>query len=304
MPRFDVLEPQTLPEAVGLLRQHGATARPLAGGTDLMVAINLRHLQPRYLVNLKHIPGLEGIELEQDGLRIGSLTKVADLAESTLIRERYSLLAQAAGELGSVQVRNLATVGGNLCNASPSADTAPALIALDSQAHIVGPAGERVVPLEGFFTGPGTTVLGEGELLTHLWLPLPSPRAGGCYLKSSTRKTMDCAVVGIGVLLEADEARSICVRARIVLGATAPTPIRAREAEAFLLDRPFTAVDLDQVGQAAASAATPIDDVRGSAGYRREMVRVLAPRAIRQAWLAAQANPTGTRPPATLGEKP
>ncbi len=292
MTGFDVLEPQTLSEAIGLLQQHGATARPFAGGTDLMVAIKLHHLRPRYLVNLKRLPGLEGVRQERGGLRIGALTKIADLADSPLVREWCPMLAQAAGELGSLQVRNVATVGGNLCNASPSADTAPALIALEAQAHMVGPGGERTVPLEQFFTGPGTTVLAEGELLTHLWLPRPSSRSGGVYLKSGTRKSMDCAVVGVGVLLETDKEGTACARARIVLGAVAPTPVRAREAEALLREGQIDAVDLKRVGQAASSATAPIDDVRGSAAYRRELVQVLVPRAIRLAWEAAREGST------------
>jgi carbon-monoxide dehydrogenase medium subunit len=287
---FDVLHPKTVPEAIQMLEQHGSAARPLAGGTDLLVALKLRHLRPRYLVNLKGLPGTRGIEwYEGQGARIGALTRIRDVVASPVVEEHFPILQQAASVLGSVQVRNLATIGGNLCNASPSADMAPALIALDAQVRICGRAEERQVPLESFFSGPGRTVLRPGELLTAIWVPRSPLRSGGCYVKYGTRRSMDCAVVGVAATIALHDSMARCREARIVLGAVAPTPVRAVAAEGVLQNQMLSESLLHQAAEAAALAARPITDVRGSACYRQDLVPVLVARAVRQAWEAAGA---------------
>lgn len=288
MIRFDVLQPKTMPEAIQMLDQHGSAAQPLAGGTDLLVALKLRHLRPRYLVNLKGIPGIRGIEWHAgQGASIGALTRIRDLVASPVIKERFPILRQAASALGSVQVRNLATIGGNLCNASPSADTAPALIALGAHVRIHGPAGERQVPIEAFFSGPGRTVLRPGELLTQIWIPQNPPRSGGSYVKHGARRSMDCAVVGVAAMIILHDSMARCREARIVLGAVAPTPVRAVSAEVVLRNKILSECLLRQAGEAAVQGTSPITDVRGSACYRQDLVRVLVVRAVRQAWEAA-----------------
>jgi carbon-monoxide dehydrogenase medium subunit len=288
MIRFDVLQPKTIPEAIQMLNQHGSSARALAGGTDLLVAMKLRHQRPRYLVNLKGLSGMRGIAWhEGKGLRIGALTRIRELVASALIGEHFPVLQQAAGALGSVQVRNLATVGGNLCNASPSADTAPALMALDAQVCIFGSAGERRVPLEAFFAGPGRTMLRPAELLTEIWVPSSAPRSGGCYVKHGSRKSMDCAVVGVAVRVSLQDSTTRCGEARIVLGAVAPTPVRATAAEDMLQERELSESLVQQAAEAAVLDTRPISDLRGSACYRQDLVPALVGRAIREAWAAA-----------------
>jgi carbon-monoxide dehydrogenase medium subunit len=190
-----------------------------------------------------------------------------------------------------VQIRNLATVAGNICRASPSADTIPILVALRAEARLAGPAGERVVPLESFFTGPGRTVLGRDELLTEIRVPPPSPGAGAAYIKHSPRRAMDLAVVGVAVAVMMDGL--LCCDARIVLGAVAPIPLRAQLAEQALIGQEATSALAEQAGRLAASEAQPISDVRGSAGYRRAMVALLTKRAVLQAAGAASMTQLG-----------
>ncbi len=290
MVRFEYIEAQSLGEATAFLEEHGAQAAALAGGTDLLLRLKRRLFRPRYVVNIKAIPGLNHLASQDgQGLRLGALTTIRTLETSPLVRGQYSMLAQAAGTVGSVQVRNLATVGGNLCNAAPSADTAPALIALGATATMVGPRGERSLPLADFFTGPGTTALGNGELLTELQLPPPPPHSAGVYLKLSPRRAMDIAVVGVAARVALEGRQGPCRDCRIVLGAVAPTPLRALEAEAILRGREITPELAQRAAQETAAASRPITDVRGSAEYRREMVAVLTRRAIMAALEQAQA---------------
>ncbi len=278
---FEYYAPKTLDEAIQLLVRHGEGAYPLAGGTDLVTKARYGHLRPRVIVNLKRIPGLNDIAPEEDGgLRLGALVTLAEIARSLLMGERYPLLAQTARKMGSVLIRNLATVGGNLCNAAPSADMAPPLIALGAEAVIVGPRGERRVRLEKFFHGPGQTELRHGELLTAIRLPPPRPRTRGVYLKHIYRQAMDIAIVGVAVLLQFDEQEAIAEDARIVLGAVAPTPLRVPEAESVLIGAPLTEDRRLEAARRAARAARPIDDTYSSAWYRREMVGVLTRRAL------------------------
>lgn len=281
MKPFEYYAPETLEEAVEIMARYEEGVYPVAGGTDLIPKMRYGQIRPKVVVNLKRIPGLATIEPQaNNSLKIGALATLTQVSRSSLVRERYPMVAQIAGKMASVPVRNLATVGGNLCNAAPSADLAPPLIALGAEALIFGPDGERRVLLEDFFTGPGTTVLQRGELLTAVLIPPPDPHARATYIKHAHREALDIAIVGVAVLVRFAPDGQTCRDARIVLGAVAPTPIRAREAEALLQGTPLTEERIAEAGRLAAEAARPIDDVRGSAWYRREMVAVLTRRAL------------------------
>lgn len=279
MKPFDYYAPTSLNEALGLLAEQGGRARALAGGTDLLLKMRAGKLTPTRLINIKRLSELRGLSYDEPwGLRLGALTTVAEIMDSPQVRQRYPVLAHAAGTMASVQIRNLATVGGNLCNAAPSADLAPPLIALGAQAHIAGLRGERNVALEDFFTGPGQTVLADDELLVGVTVPCAEVSLTAVYLKHTPRQAMDIAIVGVAAAVILSEG--VCVSARIVLGAVAPTPLRVWEAEAALIGRPLEERGIAEAARLAAQAARPIDDVRASAWYRREMVGVLVRRAL------------------------
>jgi carbon-monoxide dehydrogenase medium subunit len=283
---FTYLAPTTLGEALSLLAKHGQEARVLAGGTDLLLRIKTGQWRPRCVVNIKRIPGLAAIDFDPDsGLRLGALVTAADLVRSEIVQAHYPALAQGAAMMASMQIRNLATVGGNLCNAAPSADLAPPLIALRGAAVIAGPEGQRRVPLDEFFLGPGQTVLARDELLVAITLPFPRPGSAAIYLKNSPRQAMDIAVVGVAVAItrfDGPASNSRCEDVRVVLGAVAPTPLRARRAEALLQGQALTKERVAEAAHTAAQVAQPIDDVRGSVWYRRRMVEVLTRRALLQ----------------------
>jgi aerobic carbon-monoxide dehydrogenase medium subunit len=237
-------------------------------------------LTPKYLVDIKNIPDLEYIRYdEKEGLRIGALTTIRQIETSLLIRERFLPLAQAAKVLGSVQVRNRATIGGNLCNAAPSAETAPTLLVLNTNVKVAGSKGERTLPLEQFFLGPGLTVL-QNEILTEIMVPSLSANIRGVYLKIGRRRAVDLALVGVAVAVAMDGNKWKDVR--IALGAVAPTPIRARRAEKLLEGKRTDAALMQEAGQIASEEASPISDVRASAWYRKELVKVLVQRALEQ----------------------
>lgn len=276
MQPFEYFAPKTLPEACALLAAHDGDARAIAGGTDLLLKMKAGRLAPKVIVNIKRLSDLRGISNLQSLVSIGALTTLEDLRLSPLIRERYPALSSAANTMASVQIRNLATVGGNLCNAAPSADLAPILIALSAVAVIAGVEGERRAPLDEFFSGPGRSVLQPGELLKAV--ELPPPAGASVYLKHSPREHMDIAVVGVGAAVRMAEGH--CEAAQIVLGAVAPIPLRARAAEESLMGQPLTPERIARAAQIAANEAKPIDDVRGSAWYRRRMVQVLVKRAL------------------------
>jgi carbon-monoxide dehydrogenase medium subunit len=272
MRRFEYFEPRTLDEAARLLSS--ANAQVLAGGTDLLVEIKEQLRRVERVVNIKRIPGMGGLSYGvREGLRIGALVTAREVEVSLFVLQHYPSLAQAARELGSIQVRNRATIVGNICRASPSADTLPPLIADRAIVRLHGPGGARELPLENFFTGPGKTVLRSDELVIELMVPAPPPRTGKAYIKHGRRKAMELATVGVAVTLTRD------AEARIVLGAVAPTPIRALKAEQIFKHEQ----SIEKAAQAAADESRPISNVRASAEYRRAMVRVLTRRALEQA---------------------
>jgi aerobic carbon-monoxide dehydrogenase medium subunit len=277
---LEMYQPTTLQEASRLLKDKGAGGRFLAGGTDLVIAIKEKGLIPKYVVDLKKVPGLSGIrENADDSITIGALTTMREIETDSLLNKKYPFLCQSAAEVGSIQIRNRATVGGNMANATPSADVAPSLIALKATAKIVSAAGERTVPLEEFFRGPGQTVMTSDEILTAIILPKTGPQLVGEYIKFSPRDMMDLAYVGVAVAynIAADKR---CSGVRIVLGAVAPTPIRARNAEALLEGQLLTEELAAKVGAEAARESKPISDVRSSADYRRAMVGAMTKRAL------------------------
>ena len=287
MRRFEYLEPRTLRQAIRLLQEHGSRARIVAGSTDFLVRWRAGFWHPEVVVNIQHVPGMDRISYgPRSGLRIGALATIQMLEQHPVIRQRYPALAGAAASFAGVQVRNLATVGGNICNASPSGDTLPALIVYGAQCRLTGPDGQRLVPLEELFTSPGQTVLSKNEVLTEIRLPPSAANFGSLYIKHSPRAAMDIATVGVASAVALDRSGA-CVNARIALGAVAPTPIRAIAAEESLLGKQLTDETLQDAAGLAMSSATPIDDVRGTAAYRRQMVGVLTRRTLEHASIAA-----------------
>jgi CO/xanthine dehydrogenase FAD-binding subunit len=288
MRTFEYLTPTSLQEACAALVAAGdpgaadGPVKALAGGTDLIVQMRQGGLRPRALVSLRDVPGLSFVRLGDDGgLVIGAATPLAAVETSPLVRERFPAIGEAASCIGSVQVRTRATIGGNLCNAAPSADTAPILIAHGAQAVVSDGRTERSLPLEEFFTGPGETVLRRGELLVSLRVPPTAPHSYAKYHKTF-RSAMDCCTVGVAVLVVFAPDGAVGA-VRLALGAVAPTPIRAREAEKAVTGRRLDDDVIADAGARAAAAALPISDVRASASYRKTLVEVLTKRALRGA---------------------
>lgn len=280
--RFQYLEPATIQEAVFLLSEYESKAKVIAGGTDLMVQIRNKDIKPEYVVDISLIPGLDYIKYDnKEGLSIGAMATIRALQSSAELQQRYSAICQAASQLGSVAIRNVATIGGNLCNATPSAETAPVLIALEAKVKIVGPDGERMIPLEDFFTGPGKTVLQNGQLVVEIRVPVLPPNTRGVYLKHSIRGSIDLAIVGVATIVTMDD--ELCQDVKIALGAVAPRPMRAKKAEEVLRGEKIDATLIQKAAQEASDECCPISDVRASADYRREMVKVFTIQAVRGA---------------------
>jgi carbon-monoxide dehydrogenase medium subunit len=278
---FEFYQPATLQEASRLLQDNGPGGRFLAGGTDLVIAMKEKGLLPKYIVDLKRVPGLSGIRENSDGgIAVGALTTMYAIETSALIKKKYPFLAQSAAEVGSIQIRNRATIGGNMANATPSADTAPALIALNATAKIASASGERTISLEEFFKGPGLNVMNADEILTEVTIPKTAANLVGEYIKFSPREMMDLAYVGVAAVYNLSRNDKKCDGVRIVLGAVAPTPIRAKRAEAALEGQILSEALAEKVGQIAAEEAKPISDVRSSADYRRAMVGTMTKRAL------------------------
>jgi aerobic carbon-monoxide dehydrogenase medium subunit len=287
MNRFDYLEPDTLEEAVALLSRHGSKLNILAGGTDLLVEIKEQLRAPGYVMSLGRLPGLDQVSFdEKQGLKIGALVTTRELEIHPVLNKHYPGLVQALRELGSIQVRNRATLAGNICRASPSADTLPPLIADGASISLSG-SSKRTILLEDFFTGPGKTRLQADEIVTEIVVPPPPPHTGKHYIKHGRRKAMELATVGVAVCLTMD--KDVCKDIRICLGAVAPTPIRAKQAESMLKNQVLKDPLIEKAADAAMAESRPISNVRGSAEYRKEMVRVLTRRALEEARRRAAA---------------
>ena len=290
LPAFDYHAPRKLEELFALLAAHRGKSRVLAGGTDLLVAMKLRQLRPEVLIDLREIKNLRGIAWDEaKGLSIGAATRLEEIERSSIVREKYFALHQAVAAIGSPQVRAMATLGGNSCNASPAADSPPALIAHGARVRLAGPSGRRELSLQEFITGNRQTLLAPDEILESFLLPLPRPHSASRFLALGLREAMECDMLNVAVNLALDRQDRSAGRiqeATIVMGAVGPTPLRALRAEAILRGASPTDSVLDQAAREAAAQTEPISDFRASAVYRREVVRVLAGRCLREALAA------------------
>ncbi len=281
LPDFEYYAPESLAETCQLLAEFGTRAKLLSGGTDLMVKMKHDLLTPEILVSLKKLNDLQEIKyVVGKGVVIGARATHNELVNSPLLNEKYCSISEAAHHMAANQVRNVGTVGGNICNAVPSADLPPILIALGATIKLVGATGERTLPLEEFFTGPNRSVLAQDEILTEIVIP-DQPATGSTYIKFGLRRSGALAVVGVAVAVTV--AGDTITDARICLGAVAPTPLRAMEAENYLRGQKISDEVLAEAGVIAARECKPISDIRASAEYRRDMVRVFTKRALRKA---------------------
>ncbi|MCI0685218.1 MAG: xanthine dehydrogenase family protein subunit M [Gemmataceae bacterium] len=281
MKDFDFAAPKTIAEAVALLSKHGEQAKILAGGTDIIVQLREHRRAADVLLDIKRIPEVNELSYDaKKGLVVGAAVPCYRIYEHQEIAMLYPGLIDAAALIGGIQIQSRATLGGNLCNASPAADSIPPMIALEGVCVIAGPAGTRELPVEKFCTAPGKNALGKGELLVGIKFPPPKPNSGAAYLRFIPRNEMDIAVAGAGVSVVLDAAKSKCTAARVALAAVAPTPLLVPEAGAALVDGVLNDALIDKSASAARAAAKPITDMRGDADYRRHLVGVLVKRAL------------------------
>lgn len=279
MRRFELVLPRSIDECLKNLSEHGREAKVVAGGTDLLPQLKNGLLKPPCVVDLSGVPALHALSHDaKRGLRIGAAVTARTIELDPHVRSAYPAIAESAALVGSIQIRNLATVGGNLCNAAPSADMAPPLLALDAEAVIVGPGGQRRVPLASFFVGVRRTVLAPDELLVEIALAAPDARSGGHYLRHTPRRELDIAVVGVASQITLTDG--VCGKAAIALASVAPTPVRAVAAEGALVGQPLSPALIERAAELAVEAARPISDQRGSADFRRHLVRVLTRRTL------------------------
>lgn len=282
MRAFEYLEPATLAEASAMLHRGGGRASVLAGGTDLLVQIKESVRKPEQVINIKKIPGMDVLTLDPvNGLRIGALVTTRAVETSGFVQRHYASLAKAVTDFASIQVRHRATVVGNVCRASPSADSIAPLVADGASVHLYGMSGSREMYVEDFITGVGKTAIAPDEIVTHITVPAPPLHTGKVYLKHGRRVQMELATVGVAVSLTVENGH--CAEVGIVLAAVGPTPVRAVRAEEVLRGQCLTDALLQQAAQAAMRDARPISDVRASESYRRQMVGVLTRRALDQA---------------------
>ncbi len=291
MKNFTYSAPESLADALALGREHGPNAAFLAGGTDLIVQLKRGETSLSHVVNLKRIPQLNAIHIdEREYFSIGALTTHNAIATHPAVLNLAPILAQGAASIGTHQIRERGTIGGNICNASPAGDTLPPLLCLDAELMLErADGGKRVVPVIDFFKGPGRTVREPEEALTAVQIPKPKPETAGIYLKLGIRKAMEIAIVGVAVLVRLDGSGENCLDARIALASVAPTPLRCPRAEAVLLGGKADEAAFVQAARAARDHVEPISDVRGSALYRREMVYSLTRKALKQACEQARA---------------
>jgi len=282
--RFAYLEPTSVAEAVRLLQERGPSAKVVAGGTDLIVHLKMERSAPAALISLSKIPGLDRIAIRDGHLHVGARATIRAIEQDERIRAHYAALTDACLSFSTTQVQTMGTVGGNLGNGSPASDSAPALIALGAEVEITGPAGQRRLPLEDFFTGPGKTVLGRGELITEVILPRPAAGTGSAFLKVS-RVVADIAKASAAVCLVREGDR--VTAARMAFGSVAPTPLRTPKAEQALLGQRFDEDLVTRAAQIASEEVSPITDVRSTAAYRREAVRAMVYDALHAAWQRA-----------------
>jgi carbon-monoxide dehydrogenase medium subunit len=280
---FEYEAPATVDEAVKVLARHNGSARPLAGGTDLIDQIRLGRHQPQVVVDVKKIPELNVLEVSSAGLRLGAAVPCYRIYNDSNITAKYAALADSARIIGGIQIQSRASVGGNLCNSGPAADSTPSLIALGAVAVIAGPKGRREIAVEAFCVGPGKNVLGPGEFLVELRFPPRPAHSGSHYRRFIPRNEMDIAVVGVGASAVLDATGEKFVSARIALGAVGPTPLFAGAAGDLLAGQTVGDKALDQAADAARAIAAPIDDMRGTKEFRLHVTGVLTRRVLEEA---------------------
>jgi carbon-monoxide dehydrogenase medium subunit len=290
MKAFEYVAPASLDDAVAVLRQHGAAARVLAGGTDLIIQQREGRRDVGVMVDIKSVPEATQIVHESGGLRIGAAAACADIYHDAQIAQRYPALIDSAGLIGGIQIQSRASLGGNLCNSSPAADAIPTLIALGAVCEIAGPTGTRSLPVEEFCTGPGQNALGPDELLVSLTIPAPAARSGAAFERFIPRNEMDIAVCNAAASVTLSNDGNTFEAARIAVGAVAPTPLFVQEAGDTLAGQPVSDETIDKAAQAAADAARPITDMRGSAAQRTHLAGVLTRRVIKTAIARAKGN--------------
>ncbi len=276
MKQFEYLSPGTIDEAISFFGQHSETAKFIAGGTDVIVKLKEGWMEPDFLISLKQISELSELHKNEatKELGIGAMVTHSTLEKSLMIQNEYPIIYDAVSNIGSLQVRNMGTIGGNLINAVPSADGAIPLIALDGVALLHGPDGERSVDVKDLFIEPYRTILKPGEILKKITIPPIEPHTGSAYVKFGRREAMELPLIGIGVLLTLEDDLETCKKARICLGVAAPTPMRAFDAETYLSGKKITEELLTEAGKIAADESKVRDSVRGQAWHRKEMVRV------------------------------
>jgi carbon-monoxide dehydrogenase medium subunit len=285
LPEFEYIRPDTLIEASDFLERHATDGRPFLGGTDVFVRMRDGLLTPKFLVDVKNLPGMNDLHFDpHSGLTIGAAVNMNRVIASPEIREHYPLLADACSSVASYQLRNRATIVGNICNASPAGDTLGACLAFEGQLQIHEPGGLRRELLAEFFLGPGKTRLKAGDVAIALHLPPPPIGSIGTYLKLGRNKLSDLSIVGVTTLGYPDPAAPSGYRFRLILASVAPVPFVAKEAEDYLANTPITSDSIRAAACLAAEACAPIDDVRGSVRYRRQMVKNLSTRALSEVW--------------------
>ena len=277
---FEYFEPTNIEETVLLLNKHGDKAKIIAGGTDLIPQMQERKIRPEYVINIGHIPSLGYIKNDAGTVKIGTLTTLRDIEKSAELASTHPILPKVASLMASAPVRNTATIGGNLCNASPAADMAPPLIGLSASARVVGPGGEKTIQLNDLFTGPGTTIINPNELLIEIQIPPVAPRTGVIYMRQGRRGASEVAIVGVAAVITLEASDGICQDAKIVLGSVAPTPISTPDAEAVLKGHKIDDQAIEKAAQSAAAVSQPISDIYAPAEYRKKMVVVFTRKAL------------------------
>jgi carbon-monoxide dehydrogenase medium subunit len=293
---FDFQAPTSLDAALAVLAEQNGKARPLAGGTDLIDQVRMGRFRPDLLVDLKKIPELNTLALDAKGLRLGAAVPCYRIHENPGIVQNYSALADSSHIIGGIQIQSRASVGGNLCNSGPAADSTPSLIVLGGICVLASKAGTREVPVEDFCTGPGKNVLGPGEILLEIRFPPAKPNSGSHYRRFIPRNEMDIAVVGVAAAVELDAAKETIVSARIALGAVAPTPLFAKKAGDLLTGQKVSDELLAKAGQAARELVNPITDMRGTKEYRQHVTGVLTERVLKAAIARARGEDIHYRP--------
>lgn len=282
LPEFEYMQASSVEEAISLSSQLGPEAKLMAGGTDVVVLMKEHVIAPKYIIDLKGIKGLDEIKYEEGkGLTIGALAKLRDIQGSSVVAGQFQAVCDAAHFVASNQIRCKGTMVGNICNASPSCDTAPILIALGAEIETERPEGNSRIPVEEMFLGPMKTKLVPGEIVTAIKIPERKKGQGAAYIKHAYRKAMDLAIVGVAASVTVENG--VCTDAKIGLGAVAATPIRSKAAEAVLIGKKLTEEVVAEAANAAMNECSPITDVRASAEYRKDMIRVFTKRALNKA---------------------